>query len=102
MSKSSSGALELFLSGVLGLGFVTGFWPFTLPLYLALLFGFLTAVGAMLFVVAMSRDGKSPVRIVTMLGLFGGLSFLVMFGTMWYFTSYLPTVPNLFNFRLGK
>ncbi|MCI0478081.1 MAG: hypothetical protein L0Y55_17705, partial [Anaerolineales bacterium] len=63
MSKGSNAALELYLSGVLGLGFILGFWSGALPSYLALLFFAVTLIGAILYMVAAVREGKSSTRI---------------------------------------
>ena len=91
MRAASREALGLFLGGMGGLGFLVGFSPLinVLPTF-GWIFGLMLVAGALLFVIAELRRNRSFVGAFVELTLFGVLAFGSVFGTMWYFTTYLP------------
>jgi len=97
-------AMSLFVSGVCLIAFVLGFQPLTTALVFPIgsMGLFAVAVGTLLFLFATLRRTGNLAAGILELGIVGVMSFGMIFGTGWYFISYLPNSGQpLFNFNMA-
>jgi hypothetical protein len=96
--------LFIYVGGVAGFAFLAGLMPLAdlLTGPIGLLLTFTAALGAAWFVNSRVRQGGSAAGATLELALVGAFTFLVLYGVMWYFLTYLPSSPSLVQFRLGS
>jgi hypothetical protein len=104
MSNGARESLGLHISCCGSIAFIAGFeW---LHSWLTNAIGFILYLGFVLsvifFVIAMLRDGRSLTLALFVLLIVGILVFGSIFGILWYFTSYMPSNPSMFEFKFPE
>ena len=93
MRRGSREILELFVSGVTGMAFLAGLAPMVNLLIgpIGGIFFVAALIGGTLYLLLTLRSGNKISRGILELTLWGVVSFGSVYGTMWYFISYLPS-----------
>ncbi len=101
MDRSVRDARSLYVSGIGGIAFLFGIAPFVNLVFtpIGLIFAVAAVFGALFMVIARLRDGFNPTKIFLELAIIGGFVFFVLYGVMWYFMSYMPSQPGMWNFQ---
>ncbi len=98
MNQSSVGhAHSLYVGGVAGIALLLGFAPFFNLIFSVYTFVAVVAavLGAVFLVVIRLRQGFTAAIAFIELAIMGAFVFIMLYGIIWYFVSYVPTHPNI-------
>ena len=105
MGRGYREALELFVTGVLGIAFLAGLSPFVNLLTgpLGAIFAIAALVGALFFMIVAHRRRRNLSIATLELVLWGVFCFGFSYGPMWYFISYVPSLgPSFWEIKLPQ
>ncbi len=103
MDRSGREALSLYVSGIGGISFLLGLLPLVNLLFslIGLMFAIAAILGAIFVIIIRLRQRRSVPSAFLELAIIGGFVFVMLYGAMWYFLSYMPSQGTaMFNFQL--